>query len=140
MLITDVSASDQAALLLRKLHQCCSLFDFDDSLSEVKSKEVKRACLSELVEYFGKSGVAASDAVYIEVITMVSIVGFLYDRMSSGELPLCRRMANVTNSKRRVVAVMTTSLGRKQSIGRAEQYIRQQLMPLRFNAESLQQL
>jgi serine/threonine-protein phosphatase 2A regulatory subunit B' len=70
--VTDVSASDQLPLLIRKLHQCCTLFDFDDSLSEIKSKEVKRACLSELVEYFSKSSAVNSDAVYIEVTTMVS--------------------------------------------------------------------
>lgn len=72
--ITDVTASDQVALLVRKLHQCCALFDFDDSLSEIKSKEVKRACLSELVEYFSRSSLNASDAIYIEVITMVSFI------------------------------------------------------------------
>ena len=74
----DASASEQAALLVRKLHQCCTLFDFDDPLTEIKSKEVKRACLSELIEYFGKSGVANTDAAYIELITMVSLTFFYY--------------------------------------------------------------
>jgi len=70
----DVPSNELSALLVRKLNQCCTVFDFDESLSDIKSKEVKRECLSELCEYFGKAGAISTDLIYHELIAMVSFI------------------------------------------------------------------
>ncbi|KAJ8941364.1 hypothetical protein NQ314_010427, partial [Rhamnusium bicolor] len=45
--------ADREELFVQKLRQCCVLFDFaTDPLSDLKWKEVKRAALQEMVEYF----------------------------------------------------------------------------------------
>jgi len=62
------------SLLVRKLKQCSVIFDFEDPLSHVRSKEVKRLCLSELIEFIGKPGIFTSEELYMEFMQMV---GFL---------------------------------------------------------------
>ena len=47
------------------------IFEFDDPLSDVRSKEVKRLCLVELIEYIGKSGVMNTEELYAEFMHMV---------------------------------------------------------------------
>ena len=49
--IRDAPVEEKEELFVRKLRQCCVLFDFEDPLSNVEGKEVKRATLHELVEY-----------------------------------------------------------------------------------------
>jgi len=56
---------------VRKLKQCCIIFDFEDPLSDVRSKEVKRMCLVELIEFITKPGVLSSDELYMEFMHMV---------------------------------------------------------------------
>ena len=70
MAAADRPAAEQPALLLKKLQQCCVVFDFSEATLDIKGKEVKRAALNELVEYFSKQGVL-SDPVYPELIRMV---------------------------------------------------------------------
>ncbi len=48
------------------------VLNFNDSNSDLLSKEVKHACLNELLDYFVKPGFSATDVVYSEVINMVS--------------------------------------------------------------------
>jgi hypothetical protein len=52
--LADTAQEEQGQLFLQKLEQCRVLFDFDDPLSNLREKEVKRACLSELIEYIAK--------------------------------------------------------------------------------------
>mgnify|MGYP001478428184 CR=1 FL=1 len=49
--ITDLKQSLRQDMLLQKLRQCCSLFDFVDPLQDLKSKEIKRAALHEIIDY-----------------------------------------------------------------------------------------
>ena len=37
--------------MLQKIRQCQVTFDFYDSMSQIKSKEVKRAALNELIDH-----------------------------------------------------------------------------------------
>jgi len=71
-LLKDTVAAEQSSLLLRKIRQCCTMFDFEDSLSDIKSKEVKRACLAEMIDYFTKTNVVCTDIIYMEFIKMMS--------------------------------------------------------------------
>ena len=49
--LKDTPQKDQPELAVQKLRQCCALFDFTEPLSDLKSKEIKRAALHELMEY-----------------------------------------------------------------------------------------
>lgn len=72
-LLKDVPDGEQEALLIRKLRQCCVVFDFVDAVSDLKGKEIKRATLQELIEYisFGRAHVITEE-VYPEIIRMIS--------------------------------------------------------------------
>ena len=58
---------------VKKLKQCCVRYDFSDLLADIKSKEIKRACLNELIEQLNmpKTG-CLTEPVYPELIVMVS--------------------------------------------------------------------
>lgn len=72
-LLRDVPESEQEALFIRKLRQCCVVFDFVDAVSDLRGKEIKRGTLQELIEYisFGRSNVLTEE-VYPEIIRMIS--------------------------------------------------------------------
>lgn len=64
-------------LLIEKLRQCCTLFDFSlDPLSDLKYKDVKRAALHELVEYIVTQQNVLTEPIYAEVVNMVSHRGY----------------------------------------------------------------
>lgn len=70
---SDVPPADQEKLFIQKLRQCCVLFDFvSDPLSDLKWKEVKRAALSEMVEYITHNRNVITEPIYPEVVHMVS--------------------------------------------------------------------
>ncbi|KAJ3606373.1 hypothetical protein NHX12_025894 [Muraenolepis orangiensis] len=69
----DVPLAEQEKLFIQKLRQCCVLFDFlSDPLSDLKWKEVKRAALSEMVEYITHSRNVITEPIYPEVVHMFS--------------------------------------------------------------------
>lgn len=68
----DVSAQEQPELFLKKLQQCCAVFDFMDTLSDLKMKEYKRSTLNELVDYVTVSRGYLTEQAYPEVVKMVS--------------------------------------------------------------------
>ncbi len=58
---------------MQKLRQCCVLFDFiSDPLSDLKWKEVKRAALSEMVEFITHNRNVITEPIYPEVVHVVS--------------------------------------------------------------------
>ena len=69
----DTAPAEQQDLFIKKLQQCCVVFDFMDPVSDLKSKEVKRACLNELVDYITATRGVLAEPVYPEVVRMVSI-------------------------------------------------------------------
>uniref|UniRef100_A0A672F8W6 Serine/threonine protein phosphatase 2A regulatory subunit n=1 Tax=Salarias fasciatus TaxID=181472 RepID=A0A672F8W6_SALFA len=56
----------------KKLQQCCTVFDFMDTLSDLKMKEYKRSTLNELVDYVTVSRGYLTEQAYPEVVKMVS--------------------------------------------------------------------
>uniref|UniRef100_A0A671R9R4 Serine/threonine protein phosphatase 2A regulatory subunit n=1 Tax=Sinocyclocheilus anshuiensis TaxID=1608454 RepID=A0A671R9R4_9TELE len=70
-LLKDVSAQEQPELFLKKLQQCCTLFDFLDTLSDLKMKEYKRSTLNELVDYVTLSRGYLTEQTYPEVVKML---------------------------------------------------------------------
>ncbi len=76
----ETPSDQQEKLFIDKLKQCCIIFDFSDCVSDLKSKEIKRACLNELVDYITVTKNCLTENIYPEVITMVSEIDFLIDK------------------------------------------------------------
>lgn len=76
--IIETPANEREQLLIQKLRQCCTLFDFSEPLSDLKWKEVKRAALHEMVEYLSNQNGVITESIYPEAINMVSTA--IYDR------------------------------------------------------------
>ena len=70
--VSDVPSSEQEELFIRKLRQCCVGFDFMDPVADLKGKEIKRATLNEIVDYITAGRGVLTEAVYPEIIRMVS--------------------------------------------------------------------
>ncbi|KAI9355737.1 phosphatase 2A regulatory B subunit-domain-containing protein [Zopfochytrium polystomum] len=66
----DVPPSERQDLFIKKLQQCSVLFDFNDALSDLKGKEIKRQTLTELVEYISNNRGIITDPIYPELINM----------------------------------------------------------------------
>ncbi|CAN2387417.1 Serine threonine-protein phosphatase 2A 56 kDa regulatory subunit alpha isoform [Pristimantis euphronides] len=69
--LKDATSNDQQDLFCQKLQQCCVLFDFLDSISDLKSKEIKRATLNELVEYVSTNRGVIIESVYPDITQMI---------------------------------------------------------------------
>ncbi|XP_012157381.1 serine/threonine-protein phosphatase 2A 56 kDa regulatory subunit gamma isoform isoform X5 [Ceratitis capitata] len=65
--------NEREQLLIQKLRQCCTLFDFSEPLSDLKWKEVKRAALHEMVEYLSNQNGVITEAIYPEAINMFAV-------------------------------------------------------------------
>ncbi|KAF7632629.1 Serine/threonine protein phosphatase 2A regulatory subunit [Meloidogyne graminicola] len=66
------SPEEQTNLAVQKLQQCQKIFDFYDPVSQLKSKEIKRAALNELIDYITATKNAVCEPLYPEIIRMVS--------------------------------------------------------------------
>ncbi|XP_053568727.1 serine/threonine-protein phosphatase 2A 56 kDa regulatory subunit alpha isoform [Bombina bombina] len=69
--IFDATTNDQQDLFCQKLQQCCVLFDFIDSIADLKSKEIKRATLNELVEYVSSNRGVIIESAYPDILRMI---------------------------------------------------------------------
>lgn len=67
----DASAQEQHSLLVKKLNQCSIVFDFDDPVVDIKSKEVKRSALNEVIEFIGNPRTSVPENLYYDIIKMV---------------------------------------------------------------------
>ena len=68
----DTPVDQQEHLFAAKLQQCSVLFDFSDCISDLKSKEIKRACLNEIVDYITVTKGCLTEAIYPDIVNMVS--------------------------------------------------------------------
>ncbi|XP_041131775.1 serine/threonine-protein phosphatase 2A 56 kDa regulatory subunit gamma isoform isoform X7 [Polyodon spathula] len=70
----DAPPAEQEKLFVQKLRQCCVLFDFvSDPLSDLKWKEVKRAALSEMVEYITHNRNVITEPIYPEAVHVFAV-------------------------------------------------------------------
>ncbi|KAK4002366.1 hypothetical protein OUZ56_004200 [Daphnia magna] len=67
-----VPAGEQEELFIRKLRQCCLGFDFLDPVADLKGKEIKRASLTELVDYITAGRGVLTEPVYPEIIRTIT--------------------------------------------------------------------
>lgn len=70
--LPDAPSTEQQELFTQKLQQCCVVFDFLDSVTDLKSKEIKRATLNELVDYVSTNRGVLVESSYPEITDMVS--------------------------------------------------------------------
>lgn len=68
---TDADTNEREELFIKKIRQCCVLFDFTEPLDDLKWKEVKRSALQEMVEYINNNNNIITEAVYPEMVQMV---------------------------------------------------------------------
>jgi len=68
------ATEEKEALFIRKLKQCCVVFDFTKpiNLAEEEQKEIKRETLLELLEFLLTQKLAFTPAIYRAVFSMVS--------------------------------------------------------------------
>lgn len=71
--LAEATAAEREELFVQKLRQCCVLFDFSDTLSDLKWKEVKRTALLEMVEYLNNQNGIITENIYPEAINMVRL-------------------------------------------------------------------
>jgi serine/threonine-protein phosphatase 2A regulatory subunit B' len=72
--VADTPPSEQQDLLIKKLQQCCMVFDFMDPVADLKSKEIKRSTLNELVEYITATRGVLTEPVYPEIVKLVCVI------------------------------------------------------------------
>ena len=71
-LLKETAANERESLLIQKLQQCCTVFDFQtDPLSDLKWKEIKRAALNEMIDYITSNRGVITDSIYPEGVRMV---------------------------------------------------------------------
>lgn len=71
MNIADTTGAEQQDLFLQKIRQCQVIFDFMDPVMHIKSKEIKRASLNELIEFITTAKGVLTEPIYPEVVKMV---------------------------------------------------------------------
>lgn len=76
----DATSTEQQELFTQKLQQCCVIFDFLDSVTDLKSKEIKRATLNELVDYVSTNRGVLVESAYPEITDMVSALVLVEER------------------------------------------------------------
>ena len=70
---TDATIEDRADLLLKKLEQCSYVFDFTDPMSDLRSKEIKRAALAEILDHVTSGSVPRTEPIYQALIRLVGL-------------------------------------------------------------------
>ncbi|KAJ1550148.1 Serine/threonine-protein phosphatase 2A 56 kDa regulatory subunit delta isoform, partial [Nowakowskiella sp. JEL0078] len=68
--LKDVPVADRQDLFLKKIQQCMVIFDFNNEMSDLKGKEIKRQTLTEIVEYITNNRGVLLEVVYPEIINL----------------------------------------------------------------------
>lgn len=65
-------AEDRVELFMEKIGQCNVIFDFNDPTSDMRSKEIKRLALHELLDYVANNHNVITETMYKPVVDMFS--------------------------------------------------------------------
>lgn len=68
----EVRPEEKTDLFIQKLQQCRVVFDFNDASADLNGKQVKAQTLHEMLEYITSSRGVITEAIYPEVVGMVS--------------------------------------------------------------------
>ncbi|KAK9463169.1 phosphatase 2A regulatory B subunit-domain-containing protein [Lipomyces oligophaga] len=66
----EVAASSRQELFFQKIEQCNVIFDFSDPSSDMKSKEIKRVALHELLDFVSSTRMTYTEQMYASVVDM----------------------------------------------------------------------
>ncbi|KAK3658855.1 serine/threonine-protein phosphatase 2A 56 kDa regulatory subunit delta isoform [Elasticomyces elasticus] len=66
----EVPPNRRQELFMQKLDQCNIIFDFNDAAGDMKSKEIKRLALHELLDYVAQNRQVISEPMYPRVVEM----------------------------------------------------------------------
>lgn len=77
---TDADPKERTKLLLKKIEQCCFIFDFTEPMSELRAKEVKRAALTEILDHVTSTSGTLTEPVYPALVQMVGKMAFVKDK------------------------------------------------------------
>lgn len=66
----EVVPADRQELFIRKLRQCCVVFDFEDPTRDTQGKSVKAATLHELLDHITSARGVITEPIYPEVVNM----------------------------------------------------------------------
>ncbi|KAI1002479.1 Serine/threonine-protein phosphatase 2A regulatory subunit delta isoform [Podosphaera aphanis] len=66
----EVPPNRRQELFMQKIDQCNIIFDFNDASGDMKSKEIKRLALHELLDYVANNRQVIRDAMYPKVVDM----------------------------------------------------------------------
>lgn len=69
--LTEVPSNNREDLFMKKLNQCNVIFDFTNASMDIRSKEIKREALHELLEYVTNNRNVITEPIYSKVIDMV---------------------------------------------------------------------
>jgi len=69
--IIDVPTSNRPELFIQKLEQCNVIFDFRDPSMDIRSKEIKRSTLQELLDYISNNRNVIQPNMYGKIVHMV---------------------------------------------------------------------
>ncbi|PSK36567.1 Serine/threonine-protein phosphatase 2A regulatory subunit delta isoform [Elsinoe australis] len=68
----EVAPNRRQELFMQKLDQCNIIFDFNDPSADMKSKEIKRLALHELLDYVAQNRQVITEPMYPRVVEMFS--------------------------------------------------------------------
>lgn len=68
----EVPPNRRQDLFMQKLDQCNIIFDFNDASGDMKSKEIKRLALHDLLDYVANNRQVITDPMYPRVVDMFS--------------------------------------------------------------------
>ncbi|RQM08640.1 hypothetical protein DH86_00000363, partial [Scytalidium sp. 3C] len=68
----EVPPNRRQDLFMQKIDQCNVIFDFNDATADMKSKEIKRLALHELLDYVANNRQVITEAMYPRVVEMFS--------------------------------------------------------------------
>lgn len=71
-LIQDVPEDSKETILIKKLQQCCIIFDFNDPSLDIQQKDIKTETLNEIVEYISTHRNTINEQVCCEIINTVA--------------------------------------------------------------------
>ncbi|XP_022842635.1 serine/threonine protein phosphatase 2A 57 kDa regulatory subunit B' beta isoform-like [Olea europaea var. sylvestris] len=71
-MLKDVPLSDRHVVFIRKLQNCCIMFDFSDTMKSAREKEIKRQTLAELVDLVQSGSCKMNEIMQEELVKMIS--------------------------------------------------------------------
>lgn len=98
--------NNRPELFIQKLEQCNVIFDFRDPSIDIRSKEIKRSTLQELLEYISNNRNVIQPVMYPKIVNMVSTSRIVTDYslrlISSVQFPLHRILSAMSSTQRRM--------------------------------------